>query len=601
MRSNTIFRQIVPAFLAIPVMGVVVALFYVSHLIQRIDQERIEKDLLIRTHLAGIAISPLLSEPSKLQTFVEAFEQISGTRLTILLPNGVILADSDKKNIGKNYEIDRPTIEEAFRSGIARSVRPGNTWDTTWIEVAIRLGTQENPTAILHTSLFRDGIEGLFLQVHLPLVGGGLILVILALAIASKVAQRIAVPLRTLSSGAQRFARQEFSPPLPETGPSEIADLAHTLNEMAASTRAFLETIRQGREEQQAMFRSMTEGILAVDRENRILQINPAAATFFGIDPASCRNRLLYETLRIPALLSLADRILAGEESVAADITIHRDSPLELEARGAALRTSDGSPTGALIVLRDVTELRRLEKIRREFVENAGHELRTPVTAIQCALETLLDTPPEDQKTAHRFLRMAVEHVRRLTALIHDLMTLARLERVELSPTLQDAPLAPMLQSAIEACQPLAENRQVPLILEVDESLTLPHDASMLERAVINLVDNAIKHSSPGSPVIIRAFPSERGAILEVEDHGCGIEARHLPRLFERFYRVDKARSRKEGGTGLGLAIVKHTAMAHGGTVSVESRLGVGSRFRIEIPRCPVQEGERERGSSAME
>jgi two-component system phosphate regulon sensor histidine kinase PhoR len=257
-----------------------------------------------------------------------------------------------------------------------------------------------------------------------------------------------------------------------------------------------------------------------------------------------------------------------------------------LHVHGTTLHDGEHQRIGALVVLHDTTRLRRLENVRRDFVANVSHELRTPVTSIKGFVETLLDGAMDDPESTRRFLRIILRQANRLNAIIEDLLTLSRIERgtEEVTIELGEDSVGEVLQAAIEMCQQSAADKGISLHLDCPPTLRLRMNAHLLEQAVVNLVGNAVKYSEPGSTVHIGACQDGGDIVIQVKDRGCGIEAKHLPRLFERFYRVDKARSRELGGTGLGLAIVKHIALAHRGAVEVESAVGHGSTFSIRLP-----------------
>ena len=257
-----------------------------------------------------------------------------------------------------------------------------------------------------------------------------------------------------------------------------------------------------------------------------------------------------------------------------------------MSARGTALHDARRGKIGVLIVLHDITRLRHLEEVRRNFVANVSHELRTPITSIKGFLETLVDGAFDDKENATRFMQIMLRQANRLDAIIGDLLVLSRIEKGSEGQLIELArePIRPTLQAAIEMCEKKAADKAVEIELVCPEDLTGEINAALLEQAVVNLLDNAIKHSNPQAVVEVRAECEGAALAVRVTDQGCGIDAQHLPRLFERFYRVDKARSRELGGTGLGLAIVRHIALAHRGAVSVESKLGVGSTFCLRLP-----------------
>ncbi len=410
---------------------------------------------------------------------------------------------------------------------------------------------------------------------------GGAMLVILVLLSRS---------LKQLRRGATRFAEGDLSQRVVVTGPLQISALAESLNSMAAQLDDRLNAVVQQRNELGAVLGSMVEGVLAIDHEQNILSLNPAAAELLGLDPLTTIGRSILECIRNPALQQFVSHTLDQDAAVQAEITIRPahsdvDDDRQLEVQSAILRDAAGRRIGAVIVLHDVTQLRRLENVRREFVANVSHEVKTPVSAIKAAVETLLDTESDRGDESKRFLEMILRQADRMAAIVDDLLALARIEQSaeQITAELSSGRIAPVLMAARETSQANADQRQMQVELECENNLTARINAQLLEQAVVNLLDNAIKYSPTGSRVHLCGRRADNEVIIEVIDEGKGIEPQHLPRLFERFYRTDKARSRAMGGTGLGLSIVKHIAEAHGGRVSVESRINKGSTFRIHL------------------
>jgi two-component system phosphate regulon sensor histidine kinase PhoR len=363
--------------------------------------------------------------------------------------------------------------------------------------------------------------------------------------------------------------------------------LAESMNRVAQEMHLRMETIISREYEHEAVLSSMDEGVLAIDHAGRILSLNAACGVLLGVEPEKVRGRLIHEVLRTYQLLRFVERTLVSSACVEEDLELRHPENRWIHAHGTLLHDAAGNKIGALIVLHDVTRLRHLENVRRDFVANVSHELRTPITSIKGFVETLLAEELADKETSLRFLRIVLKQADRLDAIINDLLLLSRIERgtEEHSIALDREPILPVLCAAVEMCECKARDKQIHVQVECGEELSASINGPLLEQAVVNLLDNAIKYSSPGSCVRIAASADAEHVVIQVQDEGCGIEAKHLPRLFERFYRVDKARSRELGGTGLGLAIVKHIVAAHRGTVDVESTIGRGSTFSIRLPK----------------
>jgi two-component system, OmpR family, phosphate regulon sensor histidine kinase PhoR len=317
--------------------------------------------------------------------------------------------------------------------------------------------------------------------------------------------------------------------------------------------------------------------------------LNPAAARWFEIDPEKSRGKAIQEVLRNLAVQRFVAGCLESRVSLEDDITVYRSGERILNIKSSPLLDVGPEPIGVLVVFADVTQLRRLENMRRDFVANVSHEIKTPLTAIKGFVETLHQGGVEDPAEAARFLGIIAKHVDRLNTIIEDLLMLSRIENESEAGEIkrETVHLREVLQNAVQICRPRADEKRIRVELSGELDTAAALDPVLLEQAVVNLLDNAIKYSDPDKKVQIQVVTSDNEVRIRVQDHGIGIEKKHLPRLFERFYRVDKARSRSLGGTGLGLAIVKHIAQAHGGHITVESRPGEGSLFSIHLPRDP--------------
>jgi two-component system phosphate regulon sensor histidine kinase PhoR len=301
---------------------------------------------------------------------------------------------------------------------------------------------------------------------------------------------------------------------------------------------------------------------------------------------------MLQEVVRNRELQRLVAEVLSQRQPIARDFEIlsRQAEKRMVHAQGAVLQDARNCPMGALLVLHDVTRIKHLENVRRDFVANVSHELKTPITSIKGFVETLLDGALQDPADAERFLRIVATQAERLNSIIEDLLTLSRLEQGgdKSEIALEPARLGPVLLTAAEVCQLQAAEKGIRLEIACDPELSAPINAAILEQAVVNLIDNAVKYSPEGQTVRIAACRQEGEVVIRVEDQGCGIGREHLPRIFERFYRADRARSRELGGTGLGLAIVKHIAQVHGGRASVQSVVGEGSTFFLHLPAGPA-------------
>lgn len=424
------------------------------------------------------------------------------------------------------------------------------------------------------------------------LAGALVVAAVVALAISYLLARRFSHPVEELRRAAERLGRGELKRRIPAPPALEFAELADALNTMAAQLDERIAEITRQRNERVAILESMREGVLAIDRDERILLINRTAEEMLGVAAGrEIKGRLVQEVFRNPEVQRYLQRAQAGPRQVFDDGTLLRlGAKTLIDARCAPLRDDRDNDIGLVVILTNVTRLHQLENLRKEFVANVSHELRTPITSIKGFAETLLDGALDDPNEAQRFVEIIWRQSERLGHVIEDLLSLSTLDRTE-APEREECELAEVLRSVIELRQPVAAERQTIVELDCPAHLRVFANAGLIERAIGNLVENAIKYSGVSARVMVRAESRDGGVRVRVIDNGPGIATEHLPRLFERFYRVDKARSRELGGTGLGLSIVKNIASLHGGSVGVETEIGRGSTFWIQLPSAPPPAG----------
>ena len=419
-------------------------------------------------------------------------------------------------------------------------------------------------------------------------LSGGAALAAVALAVGAATSVLAARRLRRVFDALTQCIDESAESPAPQRAAElEIAEAADVVDAFRRAREAFaerLESAQRINNEQEAVMTGMAEGVVAVDAERRIITLNRAAGRLLGLVPAEALGRELHEVVRIPELLRFVDQVVSVRKPLEGDVVVRHADERVLQIRGTLLSDSQGRGFGTVLVLNDVTRLRRLENMRRDFAANVSHELKTPITSIKGFIETVLDgATPED---ADRFLRIVARQADRLDAIIDDLLSLSRIEKEAEAAdiVLVSTRLKELLLAAANDCQSRADERRVRFEIVCPDDLLARANALLLQQAVRNLVENAVKYSEPDGLVRLEARRSADEVRIAVIDRGCGIAPEHHARLFERFYRVDKARSRKLGGTGLGLAIVKHIVLAHRGRVTVDSAPGKGSAFTIHLP-----------------
>jgi two-component system phosphate regulon sensor histidine kinase PhoR len=590
MRRRRLLWQIFPSFLLITLLSLLAVTWYSSKSLRDFYYRRREADLEARARLVQKQFSQrsVLADENKVDELCKELGRESSTRITVILPSGRVIGDTEKDPGDMENHGDRPEIRAALSGRVGTWTRPSPTLQTDMKYVALPLADKGEIIGVVRTSFALAAIDEALKAIRVKIVFGGLAIAGLAAIISWAIARGISRPLEEMQRGADRFARGELTRKLPVPSSREIGGLAEAMNQMAAELDEKIRTTLQQRNEREAILASMVEGVLAVDRDEHVITVNQAAAELLGIKPAEASGRSIQEVVRNADLQQLVGRALSSEKPVEAEITLRGDGERFLQAHGTVLRDGEGREIGALVVLNDMTRLRRLESVRREFVANVSHEIRTPITSIKGFVETLLDGAMWNPADAERFLGIVSKQVDRLNAIVTDLLTLSRIEQEPEKSVipLEEAPIKEVLEAAIQVCELNATAKHVSIEVTCEENLSGMINSPLLEQAVVNLIDNAIKYSQSGGIVQVEGAETESEVTITVRDQGCGIAKQHLPRLFERFYRVDKARSRELGGTGLGLAIVKHIALAHGGHVSVESTLGKGSTFAIHLPKA---------------
>ncbi len=588
-RRRRLIWQLYPPYLLITIVSLMAVTWYASDTLVRFYLDQTAKDLEARAYLIKKQIGGLLNplEPAAVDNFCKNAGQVSATRITVILPDGKVVGDSRETPRFMDNHADRAEVAGALAGSVTRSVRFSGTLHQKMMYVAVPLLADGRVAAVLRTAVSVASLDQTLHSVQLQIAFGGLVIAALAAFVSLVVSRRISEPIEKIRQGAIRFFEGDLTHRLPVPNTKEMADLSEAMNRMAAQLDNRMRTVLQQRNELEAVLSSMLEGVVALDRNERIINMNPAAGGIFDCDPGKVPGRNLQEVIRNLALQRFAARALKTSEIIEGDFVLYRREERILNVHSSPLYDAGSQQIGTLLVINDVTRLRHLENVRSDFVANVSHELKTPLTAIKGFVETLQQGEGQSREEEERFLSIILKHVNRLNAILEDLLLLSRMEQENdnTSIHLAEGRIRDVIQTAVQICQPKATAKGITIDLDVPDDITADLDATLLEQALVNLIDNAVKYSGEGSRVAVTARSETKEFKIEIADQGAGIPQKHLPRLFERFYRVDTARSRKLGGTGLGLAIVKHIVQVHGGHINVESTLGQGSIFIIHLPR----------------
>lgn len=588
MLKRRLLWQLYPAYLLTTVIALFVITWYLSQLLPEFYHNQVAGDLLARARLIELQIVPNLkaADFKAVDSLLKKLGANSSTRITVILPHGEVVADSDQDPAKMENHGDRPEFKDALNKGIGRSLRFSSTLDKRMMYLAVPIQEQGQTLAVVRTSIPAVAMDESLRDIYNKIILSAVIVAVAAAAVSLVISRTISRPIEHMKETAQQFASGHLERRVPVPKQTELAELGEALNEMARQLQDKFETISRQHNELEAILSSMTEGVLAVDERGHIVSINKAAAKFFGTDPAKAQGHGVEEIIRNTDFQKFVRATLNQEHPDQMDVILSGHEDRVVRLGGASLADSKGGKSGAVIVISDMTRMRRLEEVRRDFVANVSHELRTPITSIKGFAETLLEGAFKEPEKAERFLRIIAKHTDRLNAIVEDLLVLSNLEEgaEKRKITFEKAAVKPVLNSVIEMSTIKAQEKQITVELDCNEQLKARINTALLEQALLNLVDNAIKYSEPQSRIQLEARRVENRIAISVRDTGCGIPKMHQDRIFERFYVVDKSRSRKLGGTGLGLAIVKHIAEVHGGYVTVESAPGAGSTFTMHLP-----------------
>ena len=506
------------------------------------------------------------------QGAVENIARESGLRVTLIARDGRVIAESEEAPDGvpriENHG-ERPEVRAALAGRVGSDRRLSATVNRPLLYVAVPGGP-----GVVRLAAPLAGNDAILIHVHRAFLGAALVALLIGAGLAFLAGRSIARPLTTISQAARSIA-QGAPPRFPRSGVPDIDELIRALREMHAQLDQRFNELRRERAESAALVEAMIEGVIASDPRGRIVTANAAARRLLGYEPDAPLPDL-EQIFRVKAAREVVDAVLGGQSVL--------ERELELDGQSVLLSARPLAHGGALLVLHDVTELRRLETVRRDFVANVSHELKTPLTSISGYAETLVQEPA-DGETTRRFLTVILSNARRMQRLVDGLLDLSRIESGGWRPAPEPLDVAAVARESWGLLADRAEQRQIGFAAQVaPDAGVVTADPDAVRHVLSNLFDNAIRHTPAGGRVTFSAVRDDGGVALEVRDTGAGIPGEHLPRIFERFYRADHARARDDGGTGLGLAIVRHLVEAHEGRVGATSQVGRGTAITCWFP-----------------
>jgi two-component system phosphate regulon sensor histidine kinase PhoR len=588
VRPN-LFWKLALTFLGL-LLSVLVAVDFFAERALRSDYERTGFNQLVAIARMARAQPPHFSQipvssPENIAALSSWVAQMaaSGARVTVITADGLVLADSrsDAGTLG-NHE-GGPEISDAFAKGDGRSIRRSGTTNRDLLYYAVRQDIPSGPPVILRFALPVEAVDEVLRPFRHSLWLASFIILLVASGVALLISRTFSDRVERLQEFSRRVAKGDFRPLLADATGDALDKLAVSLSETAALLDHTIRTLKDERNLSAAILGSMVEGVAVVDAADRVVFSNLGFAEILGLDLPPRIGSALVESVRQTELIEAVNSVLRGEPAVRAEIVTGTLRQRFFAATATAVR--GGEKSGAVLVLHDITDLRRLERVRRDFIANVSHEFKTPLTAIQGFAETLLAGAVEDPLNRGRFLDIILEHARRLARLTDDLLKLSKMDADRLELEIHPVSVSQLVESCLETSQHRAAEKDIRISVNIAENLPeIAGDRRLLAEVLQNLLDNATQYTLPGGQIMVSAETDDGEVIFTVSDTGIGIPQADQPRIFERFYRVDAARSREVGGTGLGLAIAKHLVEVHGGRIWVESEVGQGSQFHFSVP-----------------
>jgi len=564
--------------------------FFLDKNLEENSLRNIQSSLITQANLIESQITPqaLRQEDTPyLESLVKSLSLKTNCRITVINSKGRVLADSEKSQAEipqMENHLYRPEVKVALTGAIGTDTRYSSTLKIDMLYVALPIKDKVGIPGILRLALPLESVQKTLFAIRKIVLIGLLFALAFAFILGSIVAGRTIKPINRMIQISHRFSKGDFSRRIMQVSKDEIGELAVTLNKMAQGLEDKIKEVKTQNQKLAAIFNSMIEGIIVVDKTSHIISINPTIEKIFSVSRKEVEGKAFLEAIRNNDTYEVINSVLIKGRPLSAEISLILPVRKTFEINATPI-FDNNVVSGCLIVIHDITEIRRLETMRSDFVANVSHELKTPLTSIKGFVETLLEGALEDKENNRRFLKIIQDHAERLDSLVNDLLSLSHLESKEMALKKTSFNLKQQVEDVISGFRSQLKKKDIEIKNELPAGISLTADKDRLEQVVTNLMDNAIKFNKEKGFVRIYGEEINGKVKITVEDSGIGIPEKDIPRIFERFYRVDKARSRELGGTGLGLSIVKHIIELHGGMVGVESTEGFGSKFYFLLPK----------------
>lgn len=522
-----------------------------------------------------------------LEDAVKILSRKAKCRITVIGLSGKVLADSEKsleEIPDMENHISRPEIKTALSGFVGMDMRYSPTLKINMLYAALPVEREKEKLGVIRLALPVESVNRTLLTIRKTIFIGLLFALGFALMLGFIIAARTVEPINRMIQISRKFSEGEFKRRVVHISRDEIGDLALTLNKMAQDIEDKIKEIHSQNQKLAATFTSMVEGVIITNKEERIISVNPAVENMFEISNKNIAGMIFLEAIRNKNISELIKNVLKTGRPVTEEITLILPVRKVFQVNAAPI-FENNVVDGCLVVIHDITEIRKLETMRKDFVANVSHELKTPLTSIKGFIETLLEGAVDDKENNRNFLKIIKGHSERLEKLVDDLLSLSFLESKDAVLEKEDYNMRRQVEELIPVFDAQSKKQKIGVRNELPQNLLARADKDKMDQVFTNLIDNAIKFNKENG--YVRIYNEDMGDKIKiiVEDSGSGVPEKDIPRIFERFYRVDKARSREMNGTGLGLSIVKHIIELHSGTVGVESTEGLGSKFWFTLPK----------------
>ena len=590
MYKKSFFQQLFYTIFILLVITVVLYFFVTITVVKKgMYRDALQRQMSVTRMAVNLMPSGGINEGDNAQNFAERLSLGTEVRVTIVDRAGLVLADNKEDASTMDNHAYRPEIRKAFMEGTGSSSRYSDTLSLMMLYTTVY---DENQDLVVRLSQSIEEIQEDVDRIYEKILLIFLLVLVLGSLFTVFIARRLSFTLKSVQDVAGEFAKGNFNIELDVAGSREAISLTRSINAMGRQLQDKISTTTYQKNELQGMLNSMREPVLLLNHRLEVTEMNPSALAMLEPgDGLAYLGKGLLQVMRSVEVCELVEQTLAKKDTGEA-IVYYADKDLFLQVYTNYLYRDEDTPPTVLLVMNDITQIKKLEQMRKDFVANVSHELKTPVTSIMGYVETLRAGALKYPDKAEKFLEIMFRQTRNLNALIDDLLTLSRVEDGRRRFHKEQFPLVDLLSSAVSVCQLKAKEKESPIEVDCDSSCLVSAHPVLMEQAVTNLIENAVKYCPEKTKITVKGFCTDSNILIEVKDNGNGIPEEDIPRIFERFYRVDKARSRNLGGTGLGLAIVKHISQIHGGTVACDSSEGEGCTFTISLPKVGESDSE---------